>query len=143
MFLIDVLEQLSTDMEKKVFHIHAYLCLCLRECVSLFCRITISNEQVSRLQELCTSFSVVISCSLTSIQLFGHLVMLCHHIPEKRKVSMVSDLVLTPWKVGKRSILLLLNMLEILHIANDGSKYFFMNIFPLFGYVRKVIVLAV
>ena len=56
MFLIDVLEQLSTDMEKKVFHIHAYLCLCLRECVSLFCRVTISNEQVSRLQELCTSF---------------------------------------------------------------------------------------
>ena len=41
-------------MEKKVFHIHAYLCLC--ECVSLFCRVTLSNEQVSRLQELCSSF---------------------------------------------------------------------------------------
>ena len=56
MFLIDVLEQLSTDVEKKVFYIHAYLCLCLRECVSLFCRVTISNEQVSRLHEVCTFF---------------------------------------------------------------------------------------
>ncbi len=54
MFLIDVLEQVLTGMGKKVLHIHA--CLCLRECVSLFSRVTISDKQVSRLEEQCTSF---------------------------------------------------------------------------------------
>ena len=56
MFLIDVLEQVSTGMGKKVLHIHAYLCLCLHECISLFSRVTISDKQVSRLEEQCTSF---------------------------------------------------------------------------------------
>ena len=56
MFLIDVLEQVSTGMGKKVLHIHAYLCLCLCECVSLFSRVTISDEEVSRLEERCASF---------------------------------------------------------------------------------------
>jgi hypothetical protein len=49
--VIHVLEQISTGMGKKVLHIHAYLNPCLRECVHLFSRVTISDEQSRRLEE--------------------------------------------------------------------------------------------
>ena len=56
MFLIDLLEQKSRGMQWKQLHIHAYLCLCLRNAVSLFSHINISDEEVSNLEHHCLSF---------------------------------------------------------------------------------------
>ncbi len=50
MFLIDLLEKNVTENQSEVLHIHAYLCLCLRNAVSLFSRINITDEQVEELR---------------------------------------------------------------------------------------------
>lgn len=39
-----------------ILHVIAYICLCLRDCVSLFSRLDISDEQVSELKTLCTNY---------------------------------------------------------------------------------------
>ena len=56
MFLIDLVEEKTLGMQSKQLHIHAYLCLCLRNAVSLFSRINISDEEVSSLEQHCCSF---------------------------------------------------------------------------------------
>lgn len=56
MFLIDILEKDSTGMHSKHLHIHAFLCLCLRDSVSLFSRINITDRQVSMLKQHCSDF---------------------------------------------------------------------------------------
>ena len=56
MFLVDLLEENSLGMQSKQLHIHAYLCFCLRNAVSLFTRINISDEEVSCLEQHCCSF---------------------------------------------------------------------------------------
>jgi hypothetical protein len=56
MFLIDILEKDSTGMQSKHLHIHAFLCLCLRDSVSLFSRINITDRQVSMLKQHCSDF---------------------------------------------------------------------------------------
>ncbi len=56
MFLTDLLEKNVTENQSEVLHIHAYLCLCLRNAVSLFSRINITNEQVEELRYYCRCF---------------------------------------------------------------------------------------
>jgi hypothetical protein len=56
MFLIDLVEEKTVGMQSKQLYIHAYLCLCLRNAVSLFSRINISDEEVSSLEQYCCSF---------------------------------------------------------------------------------------
>ena len=57
MFLIGILESQSKSQQaKKVTHIHAYLCLCLHNAVSLFSRVNISGEEVSELKTHCRNF---------------------------------------------------------------------------------------
>ena len=51
MFLIDLLEENSLGMQSKQLHIHAYLCLCLRNAVSVFSPINVSDEEVSSLEQ--------------------------------------------------------------------------------------------
>ena len=58
MFLIDAIEPLAREKTKPQFHIHAiaFFALTLRNCVSLFNRIDISDEQVSELERSCSDF---------------------------------------------------------------------------------------
>ena len=58
MILISCLEN---DVKKGtrqeiILHILAYICLCLRDCVSIFTRIDISNNQVTQIKQLCTDY---------------------------------------------------------------------------------------
>ena len=43
MFLVDLLEKITPD-KSEILHIHAYICLCLRNAVSLFSRVNITDE---------------------------------------------------------------------------------------------------
>ena len=45
MFLIDLLEK-SVPAKSEILHIHAYLCLCLRNAVTLFSRVNITDQQL-------------------------------------------------------------------------------------------------
>lgn len=55
MFIIDILESAAKSQQTVLLvHIHAYLCLCLRDAVSLFSRVNITDEQVCNLKSLCT-----------------------------------------------------------------------------------------
>ena len=57
MFLIDVLEGVAKGQSALLtIHVHAYLCLCLRDAVSLFSRVKLTDQQVSDLKFICTSY---------------------------------------------------------------------------------------
>ena len=57
LFLISTLEgQAKSQQAKQIIHIHAYMWLCLRNAVSLFSRINISDEEVSELKTHCRNF---------------------------------------------------------------------------------------
>ncbi len=57
MYIIDILEGAAKG-ERALFiiHIHAYLCLCLRDAVSLFSRVNMTDRQVSDLESFCKSY---------------------------------------------------------------------------------------
>ena len=55
MFLIDLLEKNASE-KSEILHIHAYLCLCLRNAVSLFSRVNITDEQVQELEKYCREY---------------------------------------------------------------------------------------
>ena len=59
MFLISsIVNNRELQDRKAKLHLHtlAFLCLVLRDCISLFNRISIDNEQVSKLEKLCRTF---------------------------------------------------------------------------------------
>ena len=57
MFLVDVLEGGAKGQSALLtIHVHAYLCLCLRDAVSLFSRVKLTDQQVSDLNFFCTSY---------------------------------------------------------------------------------------
>ena len=56
MYLVDVLETGNSGTKQKKCHVQAFICLCLRDIVSLFSRLTISDEEVSRLKQLCNDY---------------------------------------------------------------------------------------
>ncbi|XP_028410772.1 uncharacterized protein LOC114533453 [Dendronephthya gigantea] len=56
MFLIDVLENGVSGITSNILHVHAYLCLCLRNAVALFSRVNITDEQVRELKKHCENF---------------------------------------------------------------------------------------
>ena len=41
---------------KTILHVIAYICLCLRDCVSLFSRINISDDEICRISRLCHDY---------------------------------------------------------------------------------------
>ena len=55
MFLIDLLEKNASE-KSEILHIHAYLCLCLRNAVSLFSRVNITDQQVQELEKYCREY---------------------------------------------------------------------------------------
>ena len=55
MFLIDLLEK-SVPAKSEILHIHAYLCLCLRNAVSLFSRVNITDQQLQELESYCHDY---------------------------------------------------------------------------------------
>jgi hypothetical protein len=55
MYIIDILESSAKSHQAVLLiHVHAYLCLCLRDAVSLFSRVNITDERVCNLKSLCT-----------------------------------------------------------------------------------------
>ncbi len=57
MYIIDILEGAAKGQQALlIIHIHAYLCLCLHDAVSLFSRVKITDQQVSDLKSFCTSY---------------------------------------------------------------------------------------
>lgn len=73
MFLIDLLVEKLTGWYPNQLHIHAYLCLCLRDAVSLFIRINISDEEVFTLQQHFCGYSLFFSANPT-VWTLGHVV---------------------------------------------------------------------
>ena len=61
MFLIDVVEPFLKDKTKALFTIHvlAYLCLTLRDCVSVFTRIEVTDSQLDDLERNCRTYYVL------------------------------------------------------------------------------------
>lgn len=57
MSLISAVEcKANPGKEVTILHVIAYICLCLRDCVSLFSCIEITDEQVSELKAICTRY---------------------------------------------------------------------------------------
>ena len=57
MSLISPLESTAEPgRPKTILHVIAYICLCLRDCVSLFSRINISDDEICRLSRLCHDY---------------------------------------------------------------------------------------
>ena len=56
MFLVEVLDTFATGRQVQILHVHSYLCLCLRDCVALFSRVNITDEELTKLRELCFHF---------------------------------------------------------------------------------------
>lgn len=58
MYLIAAVEPFAIRGSKSELNLHvlSYLCLTLRDCVSLFCRLKISDQQVIELKQLCTRY---------------------------------------------------------------------------------------
>ena len=132
MFLIDLLEENSLGMQSKQLHIHAYLCLCLRNAVSLFSHINISDEEVSRLEQHCCSFVRGYSpffCVNPTVWILGHVVPL-HTKEMKGKYGMGLGLNSMEGREAKHIAI-------ILPTCTNGSKYFAMSIFLSFGSAKR------
>ena len=57
MSLISAVEsRANSGRDVTILRVIAYICLCLRDCVSLFSRVEISDEQVSELKAICTRY---------------------------------------------------------------------------------------
>ena len=57
MSLISAVEsRANPGREVTILHVIAYICLCLRDCVSLFSRLEVTDEQVSELKAICTRY---------------------------------------------------------------------------------------
>jgi hypothetical protein len=56
MFLINVLENGVSGKAAELLHVHPNLCFCLRNAVSLFSRVNITDEQILELKQHCTNF---------------------------------------------------------------------------------------
>ena len=56
MYLIDLLDSDSQGLEKNYCHVQAFICLCLRDIVSYFSRLEISDEEVGKLKALCLDY---------------------------------------------------------------------------------------
>lgn len=80
MFLIDAIEPGVQDNTKSKFHFHvlAFLALNLRNCVSLFNRLDISDEQVSELEHFC---SVVFKLNISHFNFNQTMWTLGHVVP--------------------------------------------------------------
>ena len=57
MFIINLLEASAINQQARlIIHIHAYLCLCLRDAVCLFSRVNITDAQIIELEAHCRNF---------------------------------------------------------------------------------------
>jgi len=77
MFLIDLIEEGAVGKSQQRIHAIAYACLCLRESVSLFSRLNITDEQVSKLKETCNNYFRTCCVFLTvnpTVWTIGHIV---------------------------------------------------------------------
>lgn len=80
MSLIDAVEsRASAGRETTILHVIGYInfCLCLRDCVSLFSHLAISDEKVSELKTLCTNYfraNAVFFYVNPTVWTIGHLV---------------------------------------------------------------------
>ena len=55
MYIIDILEGAAKNQQVVLLiYVHAYLCLCLQDAVSLFSRVNTTDKQVCNLKSLCT-----------------------------------------------------------------------------------------
>ena len=67
----------NAGRETTILHVTAYICLCLRDCVSLFSRLAISDEPLSKLKTLCTKYfrvNAIFFYGNPTVWTIGHLV---------------------------------------------------------------------
>ena len=77
MFLIDVIEVGTKGRQQHILHVLAFLCLCLRDCVSLFNRLQVSDSQVEELQVKSKDFYTALClfhCVNPTTWTLGHIV---------------------------------------------------------------------
>ena len=56
MFLVDSIETAVSGRDLIAVHVHAYITLCLRDCVALFSRLNITEKELAKLKELPISY---------------------------------------------------------------------------------------
>ena len=119
--------------EKTFLHILAYVSLCLRNAVSLFSRLNISDSEVRELCEHCSNYfraNALFFRVNPTVWTIGYIVPA--HTQQIKK-NMVLALASIPWKAERQSMCLLVNIAGILTTRTDGSKFFSMNLSPLYG----------
>jgi hypothetical protein len=57
----------AAERQRIILHIISYMCLCLRDCVSLFNRLELSDDQVSQLKTLCHHYLCLNDMFLDSV----------------------------------------------------------------------------
>ena len=69
MFLVDIIVTAVSGRDLIAVHVHAYITLCLRDCVALFSRLNIIEKELAKLKELAMSYfrgnSLYFSVTLT------------------------------------------------------------------------------
>jgi hypothetical protein len=56
MYLVDIIETAVSGRDLIALHLHAYITLCLRDCVALFSRLNITETELAKLKELSISY---------------------------------------------------------------------------------------
>ena len=106
MSLISAVEsRANSGRDVTILRVIAYICLCLRDCVSLFSRVEISDEQVSELKAICTRYfraNAIFFFMLTPLS--GPSVTLSLRTPRILKASTVLTLALIQWQEEKPSM---------------------------------------
>jgi hypothetical protein len=92
MFLISaVISSAESGRETVILHVLSYICLCLRDCVSIFNRLDISDNEVGKLKSLCSNYyraHQLFFCSISpTVWHVGHVIP-AHNEDMRRKYGM-------------------------------------------------------
>ena len=123
MSLIAAIEsRASAGRETTILHVIGYICLWPRDCVSLFSRLAILDEEVSELKTLCTNYfraNAVFFYVNPTVWTIGHL--LPHYTQHMKGLALVT----TQWKGKRLNMCLFPNIAETRCFILDGNRSFY------------------
>ena len=140
MFLISVVEPYAKNAfrQKLVFHALSYICLILRECVSLFSRINITDNEIAKLKHSCKTFVTLNNLFFRphpTAWTLGYVVPV-HTQEMKTKYGM--GLGLNFMEGEKPSTSPFLGILAKLIVTAGGNRYFCTSMCPSSGSVKRL-----
>ena len=144
MFFIEALETPNDDAHTKFkLHVFAFVCLCLRDAVSLFCRLNIDSQSLLTLTELCLhifrSYCLFLDGANPTIWSIGNIIP-AHAQQVFEKYGMGLGLVSLEGREAKHIMIAIAGMLKTLSFLKGGSRSFAMNLFLLSGFDNKDII---